>query len=470
METNNKAFEKLIEPKYIKEEFDPLEIKEELVTDDDIFGSPDTIDAEFVNVGQMLNVEIDEIKTEEMFVKEERVEIPPNQLNFHLKRISFIRAACQYKRQYQVKVEPYRNQFRDNYILTSGPGQNNTRTEWKLFIPATCDDKIPVHTLENMNVEYDLESGHFDFGYLSSHLIVQNVEDLASFMLGILGGKHLLVTDQNMQRISEQFGTLGTQLIPTFTSKTEDGTCLMYQADVTKLGYEEVPNDPIKNEPLDITTTPTPPLANSIPAQLTRNAHKEQDNNVGGKFKKSCETCMKLFISVGAFLKHSKACSQTSICLKCNTKFKSVKYLKAHVKRIHSEGKFLCEVCQMRFMSSAKLKSHSHTHDESRVTCPDCGKTFKNKRVLKTHKYKKHSLTKKTVKVRKCPFCPKVYKGDRGLRFHKAKYHKTASEVTTAEEILPGAADKNVEVFVVPEDMIAYEVGGIVPHEEVIGI
>eukprot|EP00092_Neocalanus_flemingeri_P002355 GFUD01002520.1.p1 GENE.GFUD01002520.1~~GFUD01002520.1.p1 ORF type:complete len:224 (-),score=55.91 GFUD01002520.1:8-679(-) len=95
MEKHNRSSEKLTEQNNIKEKFDPLNIKEEIVTDDDIFISPGIIDTEFVDASQMLNVEINEIHKEEIFVKEEEIEKPPDQLKFQLKTIDFLRSVPQ---------------------------------------------------------------------------------------------------------------------------------------------------------------------------------------------------------------------------------------------------------------------------------------------------------------------------------------------------------------------------------------
>ena len=99
-----------------------------------------------------------------------------------------------------------------------------------------------------------------------------------------------------------------------------------------------------------------------------------------------------------------------------------------------SEPKFVCDTCHMKFRTSAKLKSHEKSHDDTKVDCPVCNKTFKSKAVLKVHKSTKHTHTQ-SVKPKKkwpCKLCPKVYESDRGLRSHVLN-HKLAAAEETAE-------------------------------------
>eukprot|EP00092_Neocalanus_flemingeri_P068381 GFUD01083569.1.p1 GENE.GFUD01083569.1~~GFUD01083569.1.p1 ORF type:complete len:384 (+),score=102.00 GFUD01083569.1:95-1246(+) len=269
MEVASNRMEQMFETEIVlKEEFEPIQIKEEQSADE--IGESFT-ETEFVDADLLA---LKDIKTEEtLSISDAKMTapIPQHQLKFELKNISFIHASYQFTKQYQIKVKPNMNQFKDNYILTSGPGLNNTSTEWKLFIPVTCDP-IPAHHLENIAVEYDQESGCFDFTYFSSNMIVRNVEDLTSFMQGILGGKILLVTKQNLQQISKQFEAhfkTANPLIPTFTHKAEKAGSFVFKADLPELGYEGVPKELVKEDVSDNIKTASLVLETCIPAQLT---------------------------------------------------------------------------------------------------------------------------------------------------------------------------------------------------------
>ena len=148
-----------------------------------------------------------------------------------------------------------------------------------------------------------------------------------------------------------------------------------------------------------------------------------------------CKTCGKFFTHLGSLMKHSKKCGQTYKCFKCGVKFKCLKYLKSHAVNKHSDPKFSCEMCDMKFRTKSKLISHVKTHDSS-VVCPLCSKRFKSKQVLKVHKSFKHGKTEKTVKIKwPCLVCPKVFKSDRGLRKHKELHKMIAAEEMSSEEV-----------------------------------
>jgi hypothetical protein len=100
------------------------------------------------------------------------------------------------------------------YILTSGPEQNNTNTEWKLFIPTT---NTPIHGLVNMNAEYSQKEGLFEFKTSMSREIILHVEDLDKFPYGIKSGQKMLIRGQTINRFAKVFEALGGyELIPTF--------------------------------------------------------------------------------------------------------------------------------------------------------------------------------------------------------------------------------------------------------------
>ena len=193
-----------------------------------------------------------------------------------------------------------------------------------------------------------------------------------------------------------------------------------------------------------------------INLDVPSSSNEPQDKSVFG-LTKSCKTCCREFINFGAYLKHFKACQKTYVCLKCNVKFKKLKYLKNHVKSKHSEAKIPCEHCDMKFRSQSKLDSHVKTHFKTTVSviCPLCTKVFKSSNVLRVHKSMKHSKKEqaKPLKLWPCSLCPKVFKSDRGLRGHKL-LHKMA-DVTTEE----------VEEQVVFEEQVVVEEQAVIEEQ-----
>ena len=133
----------------------------------------------------------------------------------------------------------------------------------------------------------------------------------------------------------------------------------------------------------------------------------------------NCKKCSKTFINLKSYHKHEENCGLSIyVCNLCQTKFKSVRYLKKHVKIVHKEPTILCEACEMRFHTLAKLKSHMKKHKS--FPCVTCGKSFKNNGSLLTHKYKRHTMKNPTNKSWSCTFCPKILKSERGMRYHQA--------------------------------------------------
>eukprot|EP00090_Calanus_glacialis_P037940 TRINITY_DN6593_c0_g1_i1.p1 TRINITY_DN6593_c0_g1~~TRINITY_DN6593_c0_g1_i1.p1 ORF type:complete len:480 (-),score=136.35 TRINITY_DN6593_c0_g1_i1:103-1542(-) len=288
----------------IKEELDPLNIKEEpiqhdngdkisenatefvavdikteepfsddeFVTDDDAvaYMLTNAFETEFVDVGPQL-LGPSEIKTEK------KQALPTDtKSKFKLRKISFLNAATQIEKYYQIKLKSTQNEFKDYLILTSVPESNNTNIEWKLFIPVTSNPLQP-HGLSNISVDYDPESDRFDFSYSSNNLIVKHIEDLKMFMQGIMAGKNLLLTQQNLQSclltFSNQSFPNGNNLIPTFTIREEEST-FIFQTEMENVGNEEVPKISEENYPHLLMLTSAffckPKLTiNGVPYQLS---------------------------------------------------------------------------------------------------------------------------------------------------------------------------------------------------------
>ena len=173
---------------------------------------------------------------------------------FQLKRLSFIHASKQYDKLYQVNFQPNALQSKEYYILTSGPEQNNTKTEWKLFLPANSEP-MSAEFLVNMDVKYDKESGYLAFKLFKFYsLKIRYIEHLPSFILGISMGQAMMVQGKNINKIVYEFEAQnGNKLIPTFHYKKEVPH-LMFQTELGTrlLGYEGVPINPIKEERLGI--------------------------------------------------------------------------------------------------------------------------------------------------------------------------------------------------------------------------
>jgi hypothetical protein len=181
----------------------------------------DLVKTEFVDVDQ--NCTNYEFKTEDMLENHElncSASIPSK-----LSEISFLHAAHQYEKQYDVKFKPYSlHTSAKYYILTSDKDNNNTRAEWKLLVPVYNPSPISDVDMLDMTVEQH-EDDQMVLRHSSSVLRVEYTKDLPSFMYAISSVHHVLIENQNFQRIGAKFENQYTnRLIPSFQYKKEKGT------------------------------------------------------------------------------------------------------------------------------------------------------------------------------------------------------------------------------------------------------
>ena len=148
-----------------------------------------------------------------------------------------------------------------------------------------------------------------------------------------------------------------------------------------------------------------------------------------------CQDCGKAYVNMGSLVKHMKFCKKSNICLKCDKKFKKVKYLKIHVKLQHSDSQYSCENCDLQFETKSKLKSHKKlAHPVNKVMCSICQKEFKNKNSLRVHRNKCHKNVKIVKKTWLCSVCSKTFQSDRGLRHHKI-HHKNLDNINKVKDV-----------------------------------
>ena len=146
-----------------------------------------------------------------------------------------------------------------------------------------------------------------------------------------------------------------------------------------------------------------------------------------------CSKCGKIFVNLKSCVKHERKCG--SVCFMCNIcqgTFKSVRYLKVHIKKIHDKvSEFDCDQCDSKFRTLAKLSSHKKDHN---VVCDQCTKPFKNRDSLKSHIRKSH-IKPKGKKTWYCYRCPRTFNSGRGLRYH-AMVHKLDVDGPTGQKVV----------------------------------
>ena len=170
-----------------------------------------------------------------------------------------------------------------------------------------------------------------------------------------------------------------------------------------------------------------------------------------------CDQCQKSYKNLKSFSSHKKLCGKvTAACHLCQKTFKSVRYLKIHVRNIHQKvPQYKCDQCQLTFRTEAKLKSHRKDHN---IVCDICQKPFQNRDSLKSHIRKSHKKIK-SKKVWSCPVCPHKLGSDRGLRYH-LQLHKAGEEDGDTEEV------SFHEVIEEDSDTVLHEIPVVLGTEE----
>lgn len=135
-----------------------------------------------------------------------------------------------------------------------------------------------------------------------------------------------------------------------------------------------------------------------------------------------CEHCGIVYTRYSSLLAHigtHVADDQPLLpCNFCGKTFKTRSTLTAH-RRIHNK-KNKCDLCDMRFISSSKLKSHRIKHTgEKPYECEDCGMTFARKIVCAVHRRRFHT----NEKPYKCGVCYEFFTDAIRLSVHRKKNH-----------------------------------------------
>ncbi|XP_018617102.1 transcription factor E4F1 [Scleropages formosus] len=102
-------------------------------------------------------------------------------------------------------------------------------------------------------------------------------------------------------------------------------------------------------------------------------------------------------------------------CFHCNRVFRTLSYLRTHVKG-HLEFKpFKCSVCDKEFLTGYLLKKHMEVHlSERRFKCGECGKLYKTIGHVREH-MRAHS----DERPYHCNSCDKGYKTKNALQVHQ---------------------------------------------------
>ncbi|XP_059147006.1 zinc finger protein 675-like [Physella acuta] len=147
-----------------------------------------------------------------------------------------------------------------------------------------------------------------------------------------------------------------------------------------------------------------------------------------GKFAAyECSYCSVILTEYDDLSLHSKNCPSPScsmICLTCGDKFPSKPEMRQHLKLMHNHKTFGCKFCDVMFLSSSGLLSHTKAKHkpDPKTLCQICGQAFHNRANLEGHMNMHLGL-----KPFKCKRCGKSYGHSKSLITHEKRCTKIVS-------------------------------------------
>ena len=138
----------------------------------------------------------------------------------------------------------------------------------------------------------------------------------------------------------------------------------------------------------------------------------------GEMYKCSSFSCEKQFKSIAYLKMHIRRVhdSSTNEQIECELCGYTVKHHKKHMKTVHNEMRNVkCEICSKTISCIGNLKIHMATH-EKRHKCDSCEEAFSNPTLLRHHFNKFHTSTK-------CDICDVEFTCQEYLRRHIAEAH-----------------------------------------------
>ncbi|XP_059611134.1 gastrula zinc finger protein XlCGF26.1-like [Phlebotomus argentipes] len=144
----------------------------------------------------------------------------------------------------------------------------------------------------------------------------------------------------------------------------------------------------------------------------------EENSEKSKKKCYQCDICAKLFKSLAFLKRHMKTHQDIPqfSCSLCEKSFRGRKSLKYHEDFVHKLiYQFSCQICQKVFSTALTLRQHQTIHTgEKPFTCDLCRKDFRLKSSLEYH-MKIHSGERPFV----CSFCSKVFKSRKDCKNHE---------------------------------------------------
>ena len=145
------------------------------------------------------------------------------------------------------------------------------------------------------------------------------------------------------------------------------------------------------------------------------------------KFKIQCPHCAMMIVGKKSYKKHLRNSHQMLMprdgeevqCQVCGKTLKHIQILKTHMKEVHGDRSYRCNLCGLNLSCQRNLNTHMISHTTPSIPCDQCGKLFKRKYAVKNHIKKFHMQ----IKEKMCDQCDKSFADARHLREHVLAIH-----------------------------------------------
>ena len=186
---------------------------------------------------------------------------------------------------------------------------------------------------------------------------------------------------------------------------------------------------PVKDEPREQLLANTERTAGKKRKRLREDKLVPGEDAAAGrkKFKIECPHCSMMIVGKKSYKKHLRNSHQMLMprdgeevqCQVCGKTLKHIQILKTHMKEVHGDRSYRCNLCGLNLSCQRNLNTHMISHTTPSIPCDQCGKLFKRKYAVKNHIKKFHMQ----IKEKMCDQCDKSFADARHLREHVLAIH-----------------------------------------------
>ena len=216
-------------------------------------------------------------------------------------------------------------------------------------------------------------------------------------------------------------------------SKKEDVEDVDYWED--NFNVTEVLNVAIARDQKSVKDEPSDQLLAETERVGKKRKRPREDNLSGNdvglagrkKFRIQCPHCSMMIVGKKSYKKHLRNSHQMLMprdgeevqCQVCGKTLKHIQILKTHMKEVHGDRSYRCNLCGLNLSCQRNLNTHMISHTTPSIPCDQCGKLFKRKYAVKNHIKKFHMQ----IKEKMCDQCDKSFADARHLREHVLAIH-----------------------------------------------